>query len=318
MRSRAASMSRDPRAGPYTLGQGLGPDPAFEWTPGGRLSLVTATAVGADTTGAGTGYYTEHVHSVVPLWDGRKVRPYELPVRPGTTAREVAISFAGVASATVYDVFLRPCGRSVEGFVGPAWSSATARATAGTLVRVGGRRVLRSDPRCLWIGTVYGSGSGTVDDSGAAGQRYLYNAFNRVRREFKAIQSSSWTYTSATIRAANSNTTNGAGRVSMVIGASDEPVECFNIGYGFNSGGAVQALAGIGLDRTNGDDTSVRGGALLGGGAAAVIAGRFYGQIGIGFHYLQSVEACSPSGTSTWHGASSPYIQAGLCGSVFA
>lgn len=283
----------------------MGQEAPLFWRPGGRLTLTSGAPIPTSpVTGAPTAYYTEYEDSVLPLWDGRRYVPHDIPYRPGTTVRELAIPLSTVVSATPHDVFARTCRGRPEAFVGPAWSGSTARSAAGAVVRVGGRLALRSDPRCLLLGTVYGSGTGTTEDS--LSSILVWNAFNRVERVLRAYDTeNNWTYTLTTIRAARGapGEAVGVGRVQIMLGAPAGYGElvtavvrniCSNSGWTFCSGG-------VGIDSTTVNSATIHGGSAAGGGLAQN-TDEYRGHPGIGFHYIQRLEWSTASGTTQWSG----------------
>lgn len=319
MRAVSASRSRDPRSGPFTLAQGLGPPSDFLWTPGGRLTTESGVPVSpSDRTSQATIYYTAYEHALVPSWSGRRWVGVELPIRPGTSVRELALSVSSISSATLYDVFLVG-GRELR--LGPAWSSSaagsSARATAGAISRTLGRYTLTSDPRWLLVGTIYGSGAGTVDDS--LSQRYVANAYNVVQRNLRCRDTTdSWTYTLPTYRAARASTTNGEGRVSFVLSLADQLVtsRAWAMFLGTDAGGAAAAV-GIGIDSTSSNSAHFYGGSALPHLQTAVAD--YSGNPGAGFHFLQRLEAAAAIGTVTWYGdaGAGSLIQTGLVAEVW-
>lgn len=306
-----ASRSRDPRSGPFTLAKGLGPQPEFLWTPGGRLTLESGVPVSAsDQTGKSTVYYTAYEHAFLPIFDGRRFAPFEIPIRAGTSTREIELSVSGISNETVYDIFARVDGGRPKLVLGPAWSSATTRAT--DIVRVLGRWTLKSDPRLLYLGSIYASGAGTTEDSEA--KRFVWNTYQRRPRAMRVIETTdSWVYSTATYRSANAVDAN---RLQFVRGLNEDPVYAAVFSY-MNTTVVADVLVGIALDVTNANHAKVFGGPSNPAGTQLTQA-EYRDIPGLGFHYLQWVEKGAGSGTQTFYGDLLAVVQSGIHGEVWA
>lgn len=109
-----------------------------------------------------------------------------------------------------------------------------------------------------------------------------------------------WTYATATVRAANANTTDGTGRVSFVSWLPAVPVEasCF---CGCGNAVGVGVSIGIGLDSTSAFNTSaqfITG--LTSENNQFNQACAYAGTTTTGFHYLQRLEYTGGA-TSTFY-----------------
>jgi hypothetical protein len=119
----------------------------------------------------------------------------------------------------------------------------------------------------------------------------------------------SWTYTTATWRAANNSTTVGVARVECVIGYSDDVTEARYLvptSISANASGA----AGIGIDSTSANSAQTYGEIM---NSSGVLMADYNGYLADGFHYIQSLEIAEATGTRTWYGDNGlTYIQSGL------
>jgi hypothetical protein len=177
----------------------------------GRLTLMSGAAVPTtDVTGAGTLYFTPYKGSYIALYSGSQWQTYLFS--------EVSITLALLVSG-VYDVFANASGALVVLSL-LAWTTTTARATA--LVLQNGVYSLTGTLTKRYLGTIYLNNTASAND--AATLRYVWNYYNRVPRvcAFYAPASGSgaqWQYSSATIRAANGDSTY---RLAFVQGLAED------------------------------------------------------------------------------------------------
>ena len=181
------------------------------FTCGGRLTLLTGTPIPTtDLTGIGTLYFTPYLSTFVSLYNGSSwVR---------TTFAEVALTLS-LTSGKPYDIFLYSNSGTLT-LEAVVWTSNTARATALDLQD--GVYVKNGAHTHLYVGTIYASGTNTCEDSAA--NRYVWNCYNRVAKPLRKFESTtSWTYATASWRAANNSSANA---VAIVTGlACDVHVE---------------------------------------------------------------------------------------------
>lgn len=176
-------------------------------TPGGRLTLTTATPVTtADVTAAATVYYTPYVHPYISLYDGTTWRLFEFT--------EKSLNIAAFTASKPYDIFVYDNSGTVtlEGLV---WTNATTRATA--LAYQDGRLVKSGATTRLYLGSIYvNSSGGQTDDS--IEKRNVWNNYNRRPRPFYINEGTGHTYNSNTIR----NWNNSALAVSYMCGVVED------------------------------------------------------------------------------------------------
>lgn len=266
---------------------------AIQETCNGRLTLTSGTAVTtSDVTAATTLYFTPFRGNQVAVYNGSS---WVLK-----TISELSLSLSGLTANTNYDIFVYDnAGTMALDY--RAWTSDTTRSSSlyvqdGVLVRTSATTEKR------YVGTIRITGTtGQCEDS--TSKRFVYNYYNRVRRFAKAVDTAnSWTYSSTTIRAANSNTTDGQGRFSFVSGTNEDAVEV-RFTQGFTNGGAI-GKPGIGIDSTTANSALTN---ACNNGTSGVWnnTATYMGNPAIGYHYVQALESCSSAATVTFYGAGS-------------
>lgn len=194
-----------------------------------------------------------------------------------------------------------------------AWTNDTTRATAvartttGFLTKTGDltRRYLGS----MRTTTV----SGQTEDSGAscttAPKRYVWNAYNRVRRPVCRLDTTdSWNYTSTTVRQANAAAAN---QVDLVIGLQETTLDLTLIGI--SSGATGNISVGIGEDVTNAYTTGAQQYSLrTGDGNFITQYAHLLKMPALGRHFYSWNE--SGNATNVFYGDNGGSVQAGLIG----
>jgi hypothetical protein len=259
-----------------------------------RLTTATATPNTADSrTSQGSIYLTPDVSNrvLIPNTTAKDFDAYELT--------EQTYSVSG-SSGSNYDLFLWASAGTPTIQRSAAWSSDTGRNDAittlhGVVVNSG---TIGSMPasRGLWLGCFRCSGANVIDDS--FNKRFLFSNFNRRLKKLRIRDSSdNWNHTLTTFRKANNSATN---RVEFLRGDDKDMLHCSVFVDIFNTTSAVNCSAGIGLD----DDTNiadVHGGACPAAGFGTARA-LYSGSPGLGYHYLQWLEASDAAGTTFWYG----------------
>lgn len=272
-----------------------------QWfNPGGRLTLESGVPVSTtDQTAKTNIYYTPYVHNIINLWDGSNWVP--------TTFTEVTQALGTITSGKPYDVFgfLNAGALNTEIL---AWTNDTTRATAVTLQD--GRYCKSGDKTRLLLGTFYTTATTTTEDS--AGKRYLWNAYNRIVKPLVkkyGTPGSSWSYSTATWRAVNADTTTPS-RVNVVCGISSTcnvMLVCAEMGaLSIGTGSYVLAMSGIAINATNTNNSQAHG--RFGyestlGGAGSTLQVPFGGNLShapsAGMTYYQQVEYVDATGTAS-------------------
>ena len=262
-------------------------------TADGRLTLESGVPVSTTSqTAKTTIYYTPYAGNRIALYDGSA---WVVAV-----FSEVSASLSGLIANTNYDVF----GYSNSGALTlelVAWTNATTRATA--VARQDGVLVKSGAATRRYLGTLRTTGTtgqtefslGGIAAGGTEAKLYLWNTQNRVAvAAIVGETADTWTYGTATVRAANNST---GMRVSFVQGGNVEPARA-SYGGALATGTAYASL-GVGLDSTSA--FSGLPGALPGSGTVGSAFGLYDALTEEGYHYLQALELSS-AGTATFYG----------------
>ena len=259
----------------------------------GRLTLTSGTPVTtADVTGATNIYFAPYDGSRIALYDGSSA----WNVR---TFTQITIALGTLTDAKPYDLFAYDNSGTVTLDSPVVWTNDTTRATAlttqdGVLVKTGAttRR---------YIGTFYTTATTTTEDSLA--KRFVWNYHNRVHRPMRVVETtSSWTYTTATLRQANAAVTN---QLDFVVGVNETQVRAVVAATFANSSAAINVLVSLGLDSTSATATGVIYNSVAGAaGSPHVPAAHLVTFPGAARHYVVWLEYSTASGTTTWYSAS--------------
>lgn len=298
----------------------------YNSTPGGRLTLVTATPVmTSDQTAKTIIYYTPYINNICSIYDGTNSVP--------TVFSEISITLdaTNAVSGSIYDCFVYNDSGTIRLGYGPAWTSTTARGTGAGTTQI-------SKINGIWVNTVaitlrYSSsattsvalnqatyvGSFYATANGQTGMAYapaaasggnnnilgLYNAYNRVRTVARSADStSSWTYGTASWRSTNNSNSN---RVSYIDGLAESTVEAKHIAT-MSAGAGQTSYSAIGWDSTSNPSTGY-GTSYGQSNSGSVLSFTAFNSSypTIGFHYFQAIEL-STGATGTWYGTA-PQMQ---------
>lgn len=276
--------------------------------PQGRLTNLTLTPVPTATTAAATSvFYTPYSGNIVPIYDGTVIQPTEFAELSNVLA-DSATGKAGPAAGAAsenYDMFVWNDAGTLRLTRGPVWTNATTRSAGTALVMVKGlllnNAAITNGPaasRGTYVGTIRTDAGGatvtwSIGGSAAGGTLGALNVWNMYNRRFftaTVINSNgNWTYSSATIRAAEGSATM---RVNMVRGLQEDDVWAqYHAVMTLVASATTFGVVGIGLDVTNGY-TQSRG--QLNSQAAAALSGAqkgtYVGNPGLGFHFLSANE----------------------------
>lgn len=259
--------------------------------PQGRLTLTSATPILAAGVSAGTAvYYTPYTGNKVPIYDGTSMVP--------TVFSELTLTLASQHTASnIFDVFVFDNSGVPTLVTGPAWGTATAGSGArgtgsGTtqLARVGGlwtnavsitgrnssTTYSIAANRATYLGSIFIDGTnGQVTchvDYGQSRKWGVWNAYNRVPIVLKmGDATSSWTYSTNTVRQANAATGN---TMAIFTGLPEEYVAVRfmqNVQPGVNAAGTSAINIGIGVNATTAFSGAVgKASAALVGGTSLV------------------------------------------------
>lgn len=270
-----------------------------------RLSLTTGVPVTtSDVVAATTLYCTPYKGNRIGLYNGSAWVNY--------TSAEFSLALGTLTSGKPYDVFCyQNSGVPTLEFL--VWTNDTTRATA--LAYNNGILIKSGDATRRYLGTFYTTATTTTEDSLA--KRYLWNYYNRVRREmYVAEATASWNYTTATWRQANASAAN---QLNFIVGVPEDIVTANVTGSVANSAGSGVAVGvAIGLDNT----TTPLKNYNVNGTFIAVVRQPVLANVsilpGAGRHYLAWLEySQAGTGTTTWTGNSS-LSQNGISGELLS
>ena len=327
----STTISLPSGSSPVASGQFIQP-PSIPMTnvyvpPQGRLTLTSNTPVmTADATAQTSVYYTPYQGNIVPIYDGANMQSYTFG------QLTMALNTSNQLSTKLYDLFAFLNSSVVTIGAGPAWSSSTFRGTgsntteyqqidglwvnANTITLKNGSTSYSSIPvgQATYLGTVYMTANGQTGmafqpASASLGTNNilgLYNAYNRVTISSRSIDSTtSWPYSTATVRPANGSTSN---RISWVDGLQQSFVRAeYQVQAACSSGDA--SFVYIGLDSTATPQSSVSGEAV-----SLTASLRTASDIPpqLGFHYVQALENTSGGSGVTFYGGRTMNMKAVL------
>jgi len=286
--------------------------------PGGRLSFASGTPIMVTTLAAQTTvYYTPYLHNQILIYNGSTFTPTAFAELSQTTA-DATKSPGAVAPNSNYDIFVWNDSGTMRATRGPAWSTATSRGSgAGTteLTRVAGvilnAQNITNGPaaqRGTYVGTIRSNVAAQLDwivgGSAAGGQPGSYNVWNCYNRRLVAARVSdtttSWNYSSLTIRAANGSNGN---RISFVMGLAEDGIAVSLFATPSSPTVGAFGRAGPGLDTTTNYEARAT---FICGSAAATLVNAMTAVWNydpqIGFHFISANEVGDGTNTITWNG----------------
>jgi YVTN family beta-propeller protein len=289
--------------------------------PQGRLTLTSNTPVmTADATAQTSVYYTPYQGNIVPIYDGANMQSYTFG------QLTMALNTSNQLSTKLYDLFVFLNSSVVTIGAGPAWSSGTSRGTgsgttqlqqidglwvnANTITLTNGSTSYSSIPvgEATYIGTVYMTANGQTGmqfkpaaaSGGANPILGLYNAYNRIRTlSSSSDNTSSWTYTTATWRAADNNNNN---RISFVDGLQQSFIDTSYTCGADTTSTSIAALVGVSLNSTS--SAPVRASVTVNSAEVVPVKSQENFDPQLGVNYIQAMEYSSGS-TTTFFGKSS-------------
>ena len=274
-----------------------------------RLTLTNGTPVTTgDVTGATSVYLNPYAGNRIALYDG--VAGWDVYTSTGLT-----LALSGAMSSVPHDVFVLATA-GVLSLEAVAWTNGLNRNTA--LTTQDGVLVQNGNITKRYVGTFYPTSVSATEDSFA--KRYLWNYYNRVARPMRVLEATNtWTYSTATIRAANNSSGN---RLNFVIGWSEDEVSAQLHVTASNSLQDTYVAIGIGVDSTSEFTT---GGlyhqvSLGDPDIRRALTASWRGFPGVGVHYLSWNEYAVATGTTTWVGddGGPTLIQNGIHGVIRA
>lgn len=277
--------------------------------PQGRLTLVTGTPVMSSEQAAKTTiYYTPYQGDKIPLYDGSAWSM--------TTFTELSLAMASSANWAAnsnYDLYVYNDGGTLRFGTGAAWTSDTARnesltmlngiyvnAATMTLRYGASSTVSAAANRATYVGTMRttaNTGETTWELGGdAAGgdaiNLYLWNCYNRVLTSARTGDTTaSWTTSSTALESKNASTLN---RASFVVGLNEDVIAFRDYTHQYHTS-TLYSRTAIGLDSTSARAAGSTHQYLYGESGNNTNSGvaSFVGLAGLGFHYLQVLQAAS-------------------------
>lgn len=301
--------------------------------PQGRLTLITATPVmNADAANKSNIFYTPHVGALAPYYTGSawgEASFSELTLPLDSNSGHTGYHQSGKN----YDLFLYRDSNTWYFGSGPAWASDTSRGTgAGTTewewfgglrtnkysltLRYGAnsgdtvtvaayRGILLGSFRCSADGQTTWVAQPAAAAGGGACKLFLSNLFHRAPVvAYSRDSTDSWTYTTATWRAANAGATgSGLNNSAAFLRCIDElPIDAGFSEDSANSSSNINRAVGIGLDSASSPHAACDIGVTSGGTGHMTARARLSLLPGLGYHYVQALEWSTASGTTTWYG----------------
>jgi hypothetical protein len=253
----------------------------------GRLTLQSGIPIPTtDQTGKSVIYYTPY--------NGNRIALYNTSSSSWLTYvfSEISLTLSSLTSATNYDVFVYNNAGTPALELSAAWASNTS--PTDSIVLQAGVSVKSSDHSRRWVGTIRTTGTTTTEDSGGGassqvgGKRFVWNAYNRVRRPLNVIDGTgTWSYTTATWRQANGASGN---KVEYVCGDASIMLEAEVVSTVAIQSASNNAYCGIGIDSTSANSGLC---ALTYFGGAQInvpLTARYTGIPGLGYHAINWME----------------------------
>lgn len=248
--------------------------------------------------------------NLISIYDGTRWRLY--------TFSELSLALGTLTSGLPYDVFVYDNSGTLTLEL-LAWTNGTTRATA--LVLQDGVYVKSGATTRRYLGTLYTVSTTATEDSfggviiNVGGKRFVWNAYNRVRRSMVVIDTSdSWTWSTASYQQARANAGN---KVEAVIGLAEAALLIYvsvTVGTVTSTSNAV---VGIGEDSTSAlalQCIAAQGAPTASGFATP--SATLNKTAPLGYHYWAWIEKGHGSNTQTWFGDNGGVSQSGLTGSI--
>ncbi len=256
-----------------------------------RLTLESGVAVSiTDQTAKTTVYFTPHKGNSIALYDGSNWADH--------TLAEISVA-APATTDTPFDVFVYDNAGTLT-LETVDWTNDTTRATA--IVLQDGVYVKSGATTRRYLGTGRTTGvSGQTEDS--AGTRYLWNYYNRVKKQLEYYPTtSSWTDAATyTWRQWNADANM---LVEFIIGVSEDIVAAEAKAIGSST--VVNSLIGtaIGEDSTTSASQNAVFGACQVPTSAVLneVSASYKNILSAGRHYLALLERAGGGTTTTWRG----------------
>lgn len=235
---------------------------------GGR-AYMTSGAPFTDGSAGGTVYYGPATSNLINL--GGTIQTFS----------EVSISTGSLSG--MYDVYATSASATTISLSTAAWGGINTPPTRS--VDQYNRPTKHSATGSLLVAVIWVTSGNQCNDS--TSERFISNVYNPISKMmFAQDTTATWNYNSATVRAADGNSTDGTGRVSFCSWLPSVPLyaECFCT---LNPTATSFAGIGIGLDSTT--TLTVAAATDIGNTQTGVMCS-YAASTTNGFHYLQRLE----------------------------
>lgn len=276
--------------------------------PQAVLSLESGVPFSSsDRTGANAAnlYYVPFAGGYLTLYTASAWTQYQLASQ---LTLAIPAETATMRSAFVYD------NSGTVTLTSVAWTNDTTPGAAAIAYQ-NGVAVLSTDHSKLYVGDFRTTGvSGQVEISSS--KQFLVNTYHQAPRDlWCADTTATWAYTTATIRAANANSTAGQGRFEFIVGQIPGPVlNVTNIGSikRADTTAAVASSSLIGYDSTTVAHARSSGAVVVSGESASVVFATQPSQLVIkpaaGYHFVSRLE--KGASNITMYGYSGDFLSA--------
>lgn len=202
----------------------------------GRLTLTSGVPVTTNDAAGTVLYFTPYKGNYITLYTGGAWQLY--------TFTELNINIPATTNQ-MYDAFVYDSGGGTLSLYLLPWTNDTTRAT--TLTTQDGVYVLTGAKQYRYVGSIRTTTvAGQCEDSTA--RRYVWNYYNRVLRQLRAISSTpSWVYTVTAWRQANLDSSN---QVNFVLGLIEDAVYAYVAALGYVNSGFGYGNVGLGINST--------------------------------------------------------------------
>lgn len=228
--------------------------------PQGRLTLVSGTPVmNASAVTVAGHYWTPYTGQYCPIYDGSNFSMVDVGGELFQASTDATKSPAATASASAYDIFVWLDNGVPRATRGPAWSGPATRAVGLTRLRgilVNSAAIVNGPAQYMgtYVGTLYTDGTarfnwvlGSAASGGGSSILKCWNAYNKRQFISSVIDTAApYTYTTATIRAANT----GNNFIEFVMGLAEDP-PMFSYLQSVTTAAAIGATAQVGIGDTS-------------------------------------------------------------------
>jgi hypothetical protein len=258
--------------------------------PGGRLTLDSnLPAPIASKTAQTILYYLPYQGGLTPLWDGKRWVIWPIP----TGASPLSLSLTSLSTG-VHEIFIR-WNNGFPALSAIAWGSNSQRNANAALSYKNGYLVSTNDQALLSLGCIY---LDAVSKCEVSPERiHVSNRYNRIAGSIKTIPlAGNWAPNPNTIEPwgnRSGNTTIGLSNRFSIVNCEDIIITdvLFN---GFIELGSVNigGTVAIGLDSITAEDRTSQVSSYTQGVNLVLPARAFFkGGCGLGFHFLQALQA---------------------------